>query len=618
MAKLIGTAGHVDHGKTSLIKALTGIDADRLPEEKRRGMTIDIGFAYVDLPGHGRVSIVDVPGHERFITNMLVGALGIDVALLCVAADESVMPQTREHLQILELLPVERLVVALTRADLADSETREIATAEVEELIGSSRFQSAPIIPVSVITGEGLPLLKSELSDALSVKATETEHRDPNAPWYLPIDRVFTIKGHGCVVTGTLAQGMVKVGDRAFLQPGRFEVRIRGIQTHGESEDRSEQGRRTALNLSGVKEEGVRRGMALGGPNALFETRMFDARVRWVGEIKHGQRVRVSIGAEEVIGKAFLNDAQSEIVQFRLETPVAAALHQPVIIRRYSPPDLLGGGRVAVPVAKVRRRKDTADVVPQVDSSSAILSVLGDLPNGVTTEEICRRLGSTPQALGDVFESMSKKGLVRGFAGLWFSQAGFHAGQERFLEGLAKAHQQHATRAVVARELAVKAGNLLWTGKPLDRIMSALSTEGVIEAHGTNVRLKGFTVQLPARQREMLDRVKAALEAEEINVPPPDQLAKTVGVPSQAIDEILKTGVQTGEIVALGEGVFYTPDHIARLKERLRQVAGGKPFTASAVRDAMGTTRKYVIPLLEHFDATRFTTRLGDSRVVNE
>ena len=613
LAKLIGTAGHVDHGKTTLIKALTGIDADRLPEEKKRGMTIDVGFAFVDLPKHGRVSIVDVPGHEKFVTNMLVGALGIDVALLCVSADEAVMPQTREHFQILELLPVEKLVVALTRADLADAETREFAMADVEDLIKSSRFKQARVIPVSAFTGEGLEQLKAELDNALG----DEDQPASTSSWYLPIDRVFTVKGHGCVVTGTLAKGRVKVGDRAYIEPGHWEVRIRGIQNHDQPAQESEEGMRTALNLSGVKQEEVQRGMALGAPGALFETRILDAKLHWVSEPKHGQRVRISIGAEEAIGKVFLNDENREIAQLRLESSVAAAVEQPLIIRRYSPPDILAGGRVVVPQARARRRKETAQVVEEQDLPTAILRVVGDNPNGVPTEEICRILGKTPQVLGDMFEELSKSDQIRGFAGLWFSKSGFEKGKESFLDGLQKAHEQQPTRASLPREAAMQNAEVSWTGKPLDRIIAALAAEGAVMAFGTNVRAPGFAVQLPARQRQLLDRVKAALEGAEVNVPASHEVALQLSVPLQAIEEILKLGQQAGELITIGDGIFYTLPQLERLKERVRSLSKGKPFPASAARDALETTRKYAIPLLEYFDSIRFTTRVGDNRVVN-
>ena len=612
MAKLIGTAGHIDHGKTTLIRALTGIDADRLPEEKARGMTIDIGFAFLDLPGHGRVSIVDVPGHEKFLRNMLVGALGIDVALLCVAADEAVMQQTREHLQILELLPVDQMVVALTRADLADAETLEIAREEVKELLAPTRFANAPILAVSALKGQGLDALRSELSVALS-----KEEAKSSGPWYLPIDRVFSVKGHGCVVTGTLAQGVVKVGDKAFLEPGNVEVRVRAIHTHGDPQERSERGRRTALNLSGVKMEDVHRGMALGEPGALFETQVFDGRMRWLSVPKHASRVRVSIGSEEAIGKVFVGP-DPEIVQFRLESPIACALGQPLIVRQYSPPVLLGGGRVLTPQAKLRKRGEQAKVVAATDPSEAVYEAIGDSVHGTSTDEVCRVLGKTPQALGTVFEKLLESERVLGFAGQWFQAPAFEAGSKQFLSALEAAHKAEPSKAYVPREKVVGAAGLKWAGKPLDRIISHLAAQGVLEANGTAVKAQHFKVQLTPRQREFLDRAVAELSREPINTPGVHDLAKLMGAPHQAVEEVLKLGVQAREVVSVGEGVFYTPAQLEALKTRIREISGGKPFAASDIRDALATTRKYVIPLLEYFDTTRFTTRVGNQRAINK
>jgi len=630
MSKLIGTAGHVDHGKTTLIQALTGIDADRLPEEKQRGMTIDIGFAFLDLPGIGKVSIVDVPGHEKFLTNMLVGALGIDVALLCVAADESVMPQTREHLQILELLPVEKMVVALTRSDLADDETREIAKAEIEEMLASTRFKGSPIIEVSAIKGAGIDELKRHLSQALAGEEGGMRNEEsgsgsgalhpapgPPMPWYLPIDRVFTVKGHGAVVTGTLAQGEVNVGDRAYIQPGNTEVRIRSIHWHGDSLGHSERGRRTALNLGGVKVEDLRRGLAVGAPGALFETDCIDAKVRWTEPIKHGSRVRVSIGAEEAIGRIFLSDADPELVQLRLESRVAAALHQPLIVRRYSPPDVLCGGRVLIPQARRRKKGEQIRVNIAASEGEGILAVLVDHPNGVTTEEICRILGKSQQALGSAFERLLKQSQVRGFAGLWFTTATFDAAWERFTAVLTGLHEKNPAVANVPRERVVQTSGLAWNGKPLDRILATMAQEGRVILSGTNVRSPNFRVQLSDRQRQFLDRILAALTADPVNTPSPHRLSEILPAPIQAVEETLRLGVQAGEVVSIGEGVFYTRKQLDDLKRRTRELMGTRAFPAAALRDALGTTRKYIIPLLEYFDSIRFTTRVGDNRMVN-
>lgn len=618
MSLLIGTAGHVDHGKTTLIRALTGIDADRLPEEKKRGMTIDIGFAYIDLPEVGRVSIVDVPGHEKFIHNMLVGALGIDVALLCVSADEAVMPQTREHFDILRLLPVDRMVVALTRADLADEETRQIATLDVQELIDGTRFQGSPIIPVSAHSGEGIDLLKTTLQGALSDQVPPAESDvSRKSPWYLPVDRAFAAKGHGTVVTGTLAQGQVLVGERALLEPGAVEVRVRSIQSHDQALEQAEHGMRVALNLGGVKLEDVRRGMTVGSAGAVFETKIFDARMDWIIPPKHNQRVRVSIGSEEVMGKAFLNDQDASVVQFRLECVVAAAVNQPLIVRRYSPMELLGGGRVVTPVAKTRRKSESATVVSQGQTDEgSILQALGEKREGVPTEEICRLIGKTPQALGTTFETLSKSEKIRGFAGLWFSVAGFESGKAALLQSLRAMHEQTPTIGAHPRERVVALAKLPWAGKPLDRILAALDAEGVLVVTGNTIRAQDFRVQLTDKQAAFLARTRAALEGSGLNVPGMADLARAVPAPVQAVEEIIRLGIQAGEIVRVADDLFYTAGQIDQIKTQMREHFGSKPFAASDFRDRFQTSRKYTIPLLEFFDSNRVTLRQGDHRTL--
>ncbi len=611
MAKLIGTAGHVDHGKTALIRALTGIDADRLPEEKRRGLTIDIGFAWLDLPKVGRVSIVDVPGHERFLTNMLVGALGIDVALLCVAADESVMPQTREHFQILELLPVDRMVVALTRADLADETSRAIAAEEVAGLLSGTRFAGSPVIPASAITGEGLETLRSALIDALG-EPEGVQRRD----WYLPVDRVFTVKGHGAVVTGTLAQGVVHEGDVAEVMPGRRQVRVRSIQSHDEARTSSEKGTRTALNLAGIKAEELHRGQAIGTPGVLFESAVVDAKVRWLGEPKHGARVRVSVGAAEAIARQFLSDADPETVQLRLESPVAVALGQPLIIRRYSPPDLIGGGRVVVPQAKARRRSApvAATAGEADDDETRIERLVGSSRDGMPTDEVCRVLGRSPQSLGDTFEKLKTSGRLLGFAGWWMTPETYEDCAGRLLEALMALHRETPTHVLLPREPAVARAGLQWRGKPLDRILARLAEQGRLRQSGTAIGHPDHQAQLNPRQRELLDRVKAEFERAGLNVPGEKEVAEALRVPPQAVSQILRVGMESGELVRVAEGLIYAKSQLDALASWVRESLGGKPFTASEFRERAGTTRKYAIPLLEYLDAKGVTVRRGDTR----
>ena len=459
--------------------------------------------------------------------DMLVGALGINVALLCVSADEGVMPQTREHVQILNLLPVDRMVVAITRCDLVDAETLELAMADVRQFLGETRFGGAPVLPVSALKGDGLDALRSALDQALM----DGDAPLPGAPCYLAIDRAFSVKGHGVVVTGTLAQGRVGVGQQAVLQPGHQEVRVRGIHIHGEVHDGSERGRRTAVNLGGVKLEEVRRGMALGAAEALFETTCMDAELVWTSPPKHGLRVRVAIGAAEAIGRLFLTDGSPSLGQLRLEEPVAAALGQPIIVRRYSPPDLIGGGRVTVPQAKPRRRSEASSTVQASGDEAAILEVLEGAPAGVATEEIARRLGKSVQALGTVFEGLSRSGAIKGFAGLWMTQEAFDVSSQRLLDSLRHLHELNPAQATIPREKAVHEAGLPWAGKPLDRILSAMAAEGRVVVAGTLIRDPEFKVRLSARQREFLDRVKDVMNRRGVNAPSAAEIAQEVAAP---------------------------------------------------------------------------------------
>ncbi len=612
MAKLIGTSGHVDHGKTTLIRALTGIDADRLPEEKSRGMTIDLGFAYVDLPDIGRVSIVDVPGHERFLSNMLVGATGIDVALLCIAADAGIMPQTREHFAILELLPVDQMVVALTRADLSDPEFLDLVSADVQAMLADTRFAGSPILPVSAVSGDGIEALKEALSAAI-----RAESEPKTGPWYLPIDRVFTVKGHGTVVTGTLVQGVIADGDAAVLMPGDRATRVRSIQSHELSLKNQEFGSRTALNLAGLEVSQVSRGMAVGAAGALFPTECLDANVRWVtpeGTVKHGSRVRVSIGTDEVMGKVFLSESQLEIVQLRLERPAAVALNQPLILRRYSPPDLLGGGRVVVPQATPRRKSETADVASGTTDADRILSALLGKESGMHTDDLCRLLGRTPQQLGPVFEQMLDERLVLGFGGLWLTPDDFDRGVALLHNALDRLHVEAPTKAGIGRDRAITAAGLRWGGKALDRIISALVSTELLKSAGNEIAHPAFFVQLNARQEELIQRLEEQLTLAGYTVPTPRELTQKLGVPPQAVDQILEVGVQAGRVVRIAPDIFYLPAQIEAMKAVVKDF--GRPFTAAEFRDAVETSRKYTIPLLELWDAQRFTVRQGDTRVV--
>jgi selenocysteine-specific elongation factor len=611
MAKLVGTAGHVDHGKTSLIRALTGIDADRLPEEKRREMTIDLGFAYLDLPRAGRVSIVDVPGHEKFLTNMLVGALGMDLAMLCVAADGGVMPQTREHLAILEALPVERLLVVLTRCDLADAELRLLVREDIQAHLEKTRFANAEFIETSAATGAGIDALRDWLDEQLSLPSVV-----PDGPWYLPVDRIFTVKGFGAVVTGTLGGGKVKVGDEVAIEPGGIGARVRSIQSHERDLQQAEAGMRTALNLSGVKSEDIERGVLLGKPGTIFASDVLDIKLRRPAEAKHGSRIRLSIGADEAIGKLFLNDADPLLAQVRLERKVGCRKGQPVILRRYSPPHLVGSGIVEVPAAKVRRKSEAVVTAQEGSLDDSLVSLVGSEPKGISSEEAARRLGRSIQDLGSTFEQLLKSGRLLGFAGLWFSPNTFEQAASALMAALEKVHEAQPSVAYQPREKVVDLAGLGWRGKPLDRIIAHLVHQGKLSAQGTHIKLASFNISLSPKQEALLARVMEQLHTDGVNVPFSPDLAEKLHVPTQAIDEILRLGSEAGRVVFVAEGLVYTSEFLQRLKEQMAQQFGGKPFSAGDCRDAWNSSRKFVIPLLEYFDRTQFTLRTGDQRII--
>lgn len=616
MAYLIGTAGHVDHGKTTLIARLTGIDTDRLPEEKARGMTIDLGYAYVELEGVGRVSIVDVPGHERFIKNMLAGASGVDVAVLCVAADEGVMPQTREHFQILQLLEARKLIVALNKCDIVDEDEQDLAQLDVADLLKGTAYEASPVVRVSAMTGQGLHELRTALKDAIRSLG---DRKLSSHGWLLPIDRVFTIAGHGTVVTGTLAHGSVSAGTEGVLMPGGHKLRVRSVQTHGEAAERAEAGQRTALNVSGVKKEDLHRGQAIGAPGFVIESECINVRLAPIREFKHGERVRIHIGAGEFLGKLFTFDAAPNFAQVRLESPIACAQGQRIVIRKYSPPEILAGGEIVTPLAKVRRKKDASvtELFAERGSKEWDAQILAELerrPFGAETAVICEALGQTPQALGSAFEQLKQDGLALGFAGRWISASRLAEIAHVVRRALSELHQASPRSAAISKATVLAASKLDWDAKAFDRLTAKLAADGLIVLHGGDVRHPDFKIALTEKQQSLLERVLDIMHGAGASAPHPAEMADELKVPQQAVEEILRLGLETGDLVRVGDELVYARKTLEELKLQLRKL--GERFTVAQFRDLTGSSRKYALPLLEHFDSEKFTRRLGDERII--
>jgi len=422
---VIGTAGHIDHGKTAIVKALTGVDADRLPEEKQRGITIDLGFAELKADGL-RISFVDVPGHERFVKNMLAGAGGIDAVMLVVAADEGVMPQTREHFEICRLLETKRGMVVLTKSDLVDDEFADLVELDVAELVEGSFLESAPVIRTSSKTGAGLDALR----EALSEMAAALPGRDDLHSTRLPVDRSFSVKGFGAVVTGTLTAGAISVGDEMELLPVMKQVRVRGLQSHSETVERAEAGRRTAVNLGGIDHASIERGMVLAETGAFTPTQIIDSEIEVLSDaakpLRSRQRVRVHIGTAEALARIdVLEDTKMiepggrGLVQVRLESPVTASAFDRFIIRSYSPQVTIAGGRVLDPLAKKHKRKDLSRererllAMSSVEGDAALLVrivVESASANGMTAADVVRRTGLKAGVVRDELRKLAASG----------------------------------------------------------------------------------------------------------------------------------------------------------------------------------------------------------------
>ena len=618
---VIGTAGHVDHGKSTLVKALTSIDPDRLPEEKERAMTVDLGFAWMTLPSGRAVSIVDVPGHERFIKNMLAGVGAIDLALLIVAADESVMPQTREHLAILDLLRIRRGLVVITKTDLVDHELVELVQAEVEDALADTAFAGCPMTAVSAHTGAGLDDLRSAIDDILAGAETRRDLGRPR----LPVDRCFTISGFGTVVTGTLIDGSVAVGQQIELSPSGRQARIRGLQSHQSRLDAAAPGIRLALNLSGIARDDVPRGEVLTNPGWLRPTRRFDANLRMVKgaphALKHNEGVTFHLFTAETTGRVRLLDADrlppgsAGWAQILLDEPVPMVKGDFFVLR--SSEDTLGGGQVADPNPRRRHRRFAPDVLERLTmldagaSADVIYTVADqmgpcDLPtlarrSNLSETEILERLAVLADS-GDVV-ALGEMGTHSD--AVVYSRRGWDIVRNQAQVVLQAYHHQYPLRrGAPPQELRSR----LRVSQPVYlRAAARLAAEAVIVDDGGLVRIPDHSPQLNDAQQRAAAEYLAALAAEPCS-PPTDR---------PVAPELLAYLLERGAVVKVNESVVFTAaayaDMAARIVAHLNERG---TVTVADARDLFSASRKYVLPLLEYLDQQRITRRVGDERVL--
>ena len=632
---VMGTAGHVDHGKTALIKSLTGVDTDRLKEEKERGITIELGFASLVLPDGRTLGVVDVPGHERFVRNMVAGAAGIDLVVLVIAADEGVMPQTREHLQICTLLGIRKGFVALTKIDMVDPEWLEMVREDVRAFLQGTFLEEAPIVPVSALTGAGLP----ELIQTIGKTADAVEAGADVGLFRLPVDRVFTIRGFGTVVTGTLVSGKVAVGEEVEISPIGLRARVRGVQVHNRTVEAAEAGQRTAINLQGIEKEAIERGYLLTGSGALTASQRLDCLYRHlsgVRRLKSRTLVRLHTGTSEVMARMILLDREELApgeeccVQLVLETPVAVVAGDRFVIRSCSPVTTIGGGVIVDPLPAKHKR-----------SSAAVLREFEILAGGADEERLTvilerAGIGGIGENLLIVRTGIRGRELRRRLEGMFSARQAvlvdreemrvlsypvYEAFQAEILAELKGYHERNPLREGLSREelrttleRGERAGQKIFT-----MALRELEKKGEIAAEKEMIRLSGHRVQIQGEMEELRAELSDLYRNGGLAPPTVREVLERFPDRKKEISSLIQVMTREGVLVRISEDLNFHRDSLAKLREDYRQLLlRDVQATPASFKELTGLSRKFIIPLMEYFDMTKLTMRAGDHRILRE
>jgi selenocysteine-specific elongation factor len=627
---IVGTAGHIDHGKSTLVEALTGTHPDRLAEEKRRGITIDLGFAFLEENGV-RFGFVDVPGHERFVSNMLAGAAGIDVLLLVIAADESIKPQTREHFDICRLLGVQRGVVALTKSDMVDNDTLELVRMEAEEFLRGSFLEKAPLVAISAKTGAGLGDLKKALTEAAASAST----KDASRYFRLPIDRAFAMKGFGSVVTGTLISGSVDPGDEVELFPGGERLRVRGVQSGGKSVERATPGQRTAVNLAGIEHTALKRGMVLASPGKFRKTRRIDVRLELLPsarKMKQGSRVHFHAGTAETIaevlfhGEKELPSGASALANLKLQDEVLVLPGDRFIVRQFSPVVTIGGGPVLDPLARRPRLRDTGraaflETLEAGDHEETLAAMTERALFGLGYEEIVARTSWTEKEIQGALEKVHGSGRVKIVSAeplVLVSGRLFEEVRKKITEKVERFQKENPLLPGIAREdLRASLGKRV-RPETFRAALEELAAQKKLDAQGDLVKKAGSEIALLPEEAKAKEQIEAAFASASLAVPSVKEVLAKLTVEARRAEKLLQILLRERNLIRVSPELIFHRQALGQLKAQLSSYkkAKGDRISVPAFKELTGVTRKYAIPLLEYLDREHVTRRVGEERVI--
>jgi selenocysteine-specific elongation factor len=626
---ILGTAGHIDHGKTSLIKALTGIDTDRLKEEKERGITIELGFANLTLPSGQIVGVIDVPGHERFVKNMVAGAATIDLVALVVAADEGVMPQTREHLEICQLLRVKKGLVALTKIDMVDEEWMELVIEDLKEFLTGTFLENSPIIPVSAVTGQGL----DEFAKALEPLCAEVEEKSAAGAYRLPVDRVFTMKGFGTVITGTSISGSINVGDTVSIFPRNNTAKVRGLQVHGKGVEKAEAGLRTAINLQGLEKDDINRGDVIATENSLKPSYMVDVHfdlLKSARPLKSRGRIRFHTGTVELLGyivfldREELQPGESAFAQIRLEEQVAVLPRDHYVIRSYSPVRTIGGGEIVAAAPPKHKRfhpeiiEDLEVLLNGSDEDRVKVMVSENRDHGISRADLTRVVDLSAKKLDQILQQLQSRRDIICFdkeRALYVHAGVFQNLADRIKNSLGEYHNQFPLRTGMKKdELRSKIAYHLDV-KLFNTVLKQLQTEGEAVVEGDLARLESHKVKLREEEEAAQKKLEQIYLKAGLEPPYFRDIAGQLG--QRDVKEVVSFLLKENILVKVKEDLYFHAKAIEDLKKKLVAfLTDNAEITTSEFKQMTGVSRKYMIPLFEYFDSMQITMRVGEKRVL--